>query len=318
MKFPCNIGLAPLAGYTNLPFRKISYEHGACFAFTEMISARSVFESPSVVQKMLPAPDEPFTGVQIFGADLYWLKRAFKELEGKGAFLDLNAGCPVRKVIKKGMGGALLEDLRRFERVLKELREVVKGYLTVKTRLGWDKNDSVKICEIAMKAGVDAIFIHARTVRQGFSGKADWKALKEAAKVCEIPLFVSGDLFSPEDAKAALELSGADGVLLARGAIGNPWLLQQTKDYLEKGNYQIPTAQERIELMKRHLLDNTAFLGERKGVVEFRKLIAGYTKGLPNARTFRSEFMKVESLEDALRVIEKYQKLLETSNSQSG
>ncbi len=305
MNTPCNIGLAPLAGYTNYPFRKITYDHGACFAYTEMISARSVFEKPELVEKMLPREDEPFTGIQIFGKELEWLKRAAEKLQTKGAFIDINAGCPVKKVIKKGMGGALLQDLERLFLIVKELKYVLKVPLTVKTRLGWDKNEVEKIYYGLVEAGADFVVIHTRTVKQGFSGKSDWKALS-VIKEKPILLYVSGDLFKPENVKEALEISGADGVVIARGAIGNPWIFEETKDFFENGFYDKPSLSEKLNEMLRHLRMNVEYFGEKKGVVEFRKIVSGYTKGLPNARDFRRKFMKTTTYEEVLKLVKEF------------
>ncbi len=314
MRFPCFVGLAPLAGYTNYPFRLLSYRYGACFAFTEMISARSVFEGPGVVEKMLPRPEEPYTGVQIFGVEEIWLGKTAAVLEDKGAFVDLNAGCPVRKVVKKGMGGALLRDLTVFKRVLTEIRRAVNSFFTVKTRLGWENDEVEKVYYIAVEAGADAVFVHARTVKQGFSGEANWKALSRIREK-PVPLFISGDIFTPEDVKSALEVSEADGVLVARGSIGNPWIFAQVKDLFEKGRYNLPSPYERLEVFMEHLEMNAKFFGEKKGVVEMRKMVGGYTRGMPFAKEFRRRFMKVETLKDAKRLINEYQKIFSTSNS---
>ena len=294
-----------MAGYTNSVFREISYRYGACFAYTEMISARSVFSAPSVVESMLPLPFEPFTGIQIYGSDESWILKASLKLQNYGKFVDINAGCPVKKVTKKGMGGALLKDLEKLSLIVRTLKENLSVPVTVKTRLGWDEDEVEKVYEKIAKAGADMIAIHARTVKQAFRGRANWKALSRI-KEKPVPLFVSGDIFSPEDAVRAMEESGADGVLVARGAVGNPWIFGQIRDLIEKGSYEEPSVEEKLRVMIEHLRKNVELLGERKGVVEFRKIVAGYTKSLKNAREFRASFMKVESLEEALKLVKEF------------
>ena len=294
-----------MAGYTNSVFREISYRHGACFAYTEMISAKSVFSAPSVVDSMLPLPSEPFTGIQIYGSDESWILKASLKLQNYGKFIDINAGCPVKKVTKKGMGGALLKNLDKLAIIVKTLKENLSIPVTVKTRLGWDEDEVERIYDKIAKAGADMIAIHARTVKQAFKGKANWKALSRI-KERPVPLFVSGDIFSPEDSLRAIEESEADGVLVARGAIGNPWIFEQIRDLAEKGIYKEPSAEEKLKVMIEHLRKNVELLGERKGVIEFRKIVAGYTKSLRNAREFRASFMKIESFEGALKLVKDF------------
>jgi tRNA-dihydrouridine synthase B len=291
-----------MAGYTNRVFRKTAYDHGACFAYTEMISAKSVFIAPRVVGNMLPDPTEPFTGVQLYGVDASWMLKAAAELQTHGKFIDVNAGCPVKKVIKKGMGGALLADLEKLLNIVKTLKENLSVPITVKTRIGWDKDEVERIYKNLVNVGVDAMVIHARTVKQGFKGKVNWKSLSKI-KEKSIPLFVSGDIFSPEDAIRALEESNADGVVIARGAIGNPWIFSQVRSLLKKGKYEEPSDGERIRVMINHLKMNVETFGEAKGITEFRKLVAGYTKGMQNAREFRINFMKLKKFSYVMKLI---------------
>ena len=305
LKLPCNFGLAPMAGYTNLPFREIAYRYGTCFAYTEMISAKSVFKAYQTVLKMLPSSEEPFTGVQIYGSDPEYILKASEKLQNFGKFIDINAGCPVKKVIKKGMGGALLLNLEKLTYIVKILKENLSVPVTVKTRLGWEKNEAEKIYHGLVESGADMVVFHARTVKQIFRGRADWKALSKI-KDRPIPIFVSGDIFSPEDALRAIELSGADGVLIARGAVGNPWIFSQLRSFLDKGYYEEPSPEERIRVMMEHLRSNVEFFGERKGVVEFRKFVAGYTKNLKKSREFRALFMKVQDYDNALKLVREF------------
>lgn len=294
-----------MAGYTNLPFRMISYRHGACFAYTEMIAAKSVFKAYRAVSMMLPSPEEPFTGIQIYGSDLEYILKASEKLQSFGKFIDINAGCPVKKVIKKGMGGALLKDLNKLFEIVRALKKSLSVPVTVKTRLGWDKDEVEQIYNGLAKSGADMIVFHARTVKQMFRGKADWKALSRIRDRA-VPVFVSGDIFSPEDAVKAIEISGADGALIARGAVGNPWIFSQVASLVDRGFYRTPDLEERIGVMLEHLRKNIEFFGEKKGIVEFRKFVAGYTRNLKRSREFRSLFMKVEDYDSAIDLVKEF------------
>ncbi|AAD35190.1 hydrolase [Thermotoga maritima MSB8] len=289
------VGLAPMAGYTDSAFRTLAFEWGADFAFSEMVSAKGFLMNSQKTEELLPQPHERNVAVQIFGSEPNELSEAARILSEKYKWIDLNAGCPVRKVVKKGAGGALLKDLRHFRYIVRELRKSVSGKFSVKTRLGWEKNEVEEIYRILVEEGVDEVFIHTRTVVQSFTGRAEWKALSVLEK--RIPTFVSGDIFTPEDAKRALEESGCDGLLVARGAIGRPWIFKQIKDFLRSGKYSEPSREEILRTFERHLELLIKTKGERKAVVEMRKFLAGYTKDLKGARRFREKVMKIEEVQ---------------------
>ena len=270
-----------------------------------MMAARSVFESFKIVEKMLPDVDEPFTGIQIFGSDVKYMVKAAAFLQHHGKFIDINAGCPVKKVIKRGAGGALVRDLPKLLEMIKEMKKNIEVPISVKTRIGWDKDEADKIYYSLVEAGADFVVIHTRTVKQVFTGKADWKSLGKI-KEKPVPLYISGDIFTPEDAKTALEVSGADGVVVARGAIGNPWIFNQIRDYISTGRYKEPSPKDRLGLFLKHIEENVEFFGEPKGIVEMRKFIAGYTKSLPFARRFREKFMKVQTLKEVRQLFEEF------------
>lgn len=278
---PGRIGLAPMAGYTDHPFRKLCREFGARFAFTEMISAKSVILGVEANKFYFPKAEETaYVGVQLFGSDPYELAEAAKLVEHLGLWVDLNAGCPVSKVVKRGAGSALLRDLNNFRTVVRALRGAVKR-LSVKTRLGWDRDEFERIYNILAEEGVDIIFVHGRTAKQMYSGRARWDIYNPG----QVPLFLSGDLFSPEDVARAIEISGASGVIVARGAIGNPWIFSGRS----------PSHAERLETMLRHLHYLDEEYGDH-GAVNFRKFVAGYTAGLPNARELRRRVMEVRTI----------------------
>ncbi|QTA38810.1 tRNA-dihydrouridine synthase family protein [Thermosipho ferrireducens] len=278
------IGLAPMAGVTNWSFRKLCFEYGAQFAFTEMISADSVVRNISINNKYFPRCEEKDkVAVQIFGSDPFIMAQAAKIVEGKGAWIDINAGCPVKKIVKRGAGSALLRDLKRLKQIIYEVKKNVNCKVSVKVRLGWEKNEFEKIYNAVVEAGADAIFVHGRTAKQMYSGKATWELKNEGY----IPFYINGDINSLEIAKIAKEISGADGVLIGRGAIGSPWIFSKNQIGLV----------ERLEIILRHIDLLYEEVGER-AAVEFRKFVSGYTKNLRNAREFRVSVMKILDVEE--------------------
>ncbi|WP_372589325.1 tRNA-dihydrouridine synthase [Fervidobacterium pennivorans subsp. shakshaketiis] len=282
---PGTVGLAPMAGVTDYPFRKICFELGAKFAFTEMISAKSVLLNISVNEKYFPKEDEKhLVGVQLFGSDPFELAQAAALVEGRGLWVDLNAGCPVAKVVKRGAGSALLKDIEHFRKVVREMRRVVKR-LSVKTRIGWEKDEFEKIYDALVSEGVDIIFVHGRTAKQMYSGKAKWDIYNPGI----VPLYISGDIYTVDDIKRAMELSGADGVIVARGAIGNPWIFSENRDS--------PSLDDKLRVILKHI-DLLREEYGKDGVVEFRKFVAGYTKDMPHAREFRNKVMKITDVND--------------------
>jgi len=288
---PGSLGLAPMAGVTDYVFRKVCFEYGAQFAFTEMISSKSVLLNLSVNEIYLPREDESAkVGIQLFGSDPYELAQAAAIVENRGLWVDLNAGCPVSKVVKKGAGSALLRDLDHFRIVLRAMRRAVRRF-SVKTRIGWEMNDFERIYDILASEGVDVIFVHGRTVKQMYSGKAKWDIYNPG----NVPLFISGDIYTREDISRAMEVSGADGVIVARGAMGNPWIFS---------NF-IPSASDKLSTVIGHIEGLYREYGKH-GVVEFRKFVAGYTKDMPHAREFRNKVMKITDVDELKNAFEEY------------
>jgi tRNA-dihydrouridine synthase B len=290
---PGTVGLAPMAGVTDYPFRKICFEQGAKFAFTEMISAKSVLLNIAVNEKYFPRTDEKnLVGVQLFGSDPFELAQAAALVEERGLWVDLNAGCPVAKVVKRGAGSALLKDIDLLKKIVREMRRVVNK-LSVKTRIGWEKDEFEKIYDALVSEGVDIIFVHGRTAKQMYSGKAKWDIYNPGA----VPLYISGDIYSKEDIKQAMELSGADGVIVARGAIGNPWIFSE--------NQNPPSIDDKLRVILQHIDLLTEEYGKH-GVIEFRKFVAGYTKDMPHAREFRNKVMKITDVNNLKEAFVEY------------
>jgi nifR3 family TIM-barrel protein len=286
------IGLAPMAGVTNWSFRKLCFGFGAEFAYTEMISAESVIRNLKINEYYFPKPEEKDkVAIQIFGSDPFVMAKAASMLENMGAWIDINAGCPVKKVVKKGAGSALLKDLNRLKNIIMQVKSAVSCKVSVKVRIGFEKDEFEKIYDTVVDAGADMIAVHGRTAKQMYSGKATWNIKNKGY----IPLYINGDIHSLSDAKRAMEISKADGVLIARASIGKPWVF----------NDKPPSLSEIKKIILYHIDLLYSEIGER-AAQEFRKFVAGYTKNLPNSRQFRAKVMKINDVETLKKAFEEY------------
>ncbi len=285
--------LAPLAGISDLPFRLLAKEQGCGLVYTEMISAEGLVRNRKAVGGLMKScPEERPLGVQIFGCNPHSMAMAAKIVEESGAeAVDINMGCPVRKVVSGGSGAALLKDPKRAGEIMEEVRKVVSIPLTVKIRTGWDdKNlNFLEIGRIAQECGVDALTLHGRTRRQGYACKADWEAIAQAKRHLRIPVIGNGDLTSPEAVSHFFALTGADGAMIGRGALGNPWIFRQVLKFFEDGRPEPPSLDEREETILRHLRMMLDSRGEKHGIREFRKHLLWYTRGLRGGSEFRSQ-----------------------------
>jgi tRNA-dihydrouridine synthase B len=301
--------VAPMAGVSDLPFRLVSRTFGAPLAFTEMIDARALSHRDKRTGHMLSSsPDDRPLGVQLVGNDENYLLRALDILEGyEFDILDFNAACPAPKVTRKGMGAALLKEPKRLEELLGFLVARSRVPVTVKIRAGWDK-DSLNAREVALRAqdaGAGAVFIHGRTKTQGYSGAVDYGIIRDAKEALRIPVIASGDNITLSSVRRMLEETGCDGVAIARGSLGNPWLFREMICFLEGGGpFKRPDAREIVRVIKEHLDLVVLHYGERKGVSSFRKFIIWYTRGLPGSKPFRDRAFRAEKREDLLGVVE--------------
>ena len=290
--------LGPLAGYTSLPFRLIAREHGAGVVFTEMISGKGLYyKDHKTAELMMTAKVEEPAGIQIFGSDPDILGEVVEKYINATdfAFLDFNAGCPAPKVTKNGDGSALLKTPALLYQVVKALAKASDKPLIVKTRIGWD-DATINIREIAAgieEAGAAAITIHGRTREAFYSGKANWDIIGEVKRNAGIPIILNGDINSGETAQKALEMTGADGLMVGRAAIGNPFVFNEISHYLKTGEIlPKPTPQQRIGVTLKHLELLSLLKNEEAGLREMRKHLAAYTKGLKHATTLRNELFR--------------------------
>ncbi len=286
-----------------MPFRMLCRRFGAEMAFVEMINCRSISHKSRKTRHMLSTEeqDSPL-GVQVLGCEEKYISRALDVL-GSYSFdlLDFNAACPAKKVVRRGEGAALLKEPKKLGKLLKLLVKKSRIPVTVKMRLGWDK-DSINAEEAALyaqDAGVSALFIHGRTKAQEYSGSVNYAEIAKVKKAVNIPVIASGDIFSAELAEKMLEETGCDGLAVARGSFGNPWIFKEINRYLQKGEFlPRPSRSKVIEVMLSHLDSSIAFYGEKNGVVLFRKFFAWYTKGIRNIRPLREKSSRAKTKED--------------------
>lgn len=281
--------LAPLAGYTDKAMRDISLGMGADITVTEMVSAEGLARDGEKTKELLErAHGEKRLVVQLFGPDKDPFQRCIPNLlKYNPTWIDINCGCPVPKVVKTGAGSALMKDKKKIREIVETLVTETKLPVSVKFRLGWD-SDSINYLEFAeeaLKGGAFSLTLHARTRAQGYEGKADRSAFNALSKEfgLDAVLYASGDIFTPEDAIECMEEYGMDGVMFARGAIGNPFIFRETREYLEKGSYTLPSLRERIETAMLHYEKMKNYYGENIAGREMRKHAMAYIKGVPGA-----------------------------------
>lgn len=305
---------------SDIPFRALCKARGADLVYTEFTNCEAlVRDVKRALAKIQVTDAERPVAIQLYGSNGESLTRAAEIAEQAGPdFIDINCGCWVKKVANRGDGAGLLKDLNRFEAVVQSVMAGTRLPVTVKTRLGWD-HDTIVIEDVARMLaanGVQTLTIHCRTRCQGYTGNADWSWLpKIKAAAPELPLLANGDITTPQDVQTVLGL-GADGVMIGRGAIGNPWIFDHVKHFLATGEHlPEPTAQERIALCIDHLRAHAEYRGERGGVLTFRKYYAHYLKGLRDSTKFRVSLMDFDSLAPVVERLEAYAASLTEANA---
>lgn len=303
-----NVVLAPLAGITNLPFRMICRDAGASLAFTEMVSVNGlVREGAKTLALLKSSPEDRPLGIQLFGDKAYDLAEAARMVEGYGDLLDINMGCPVRKVVGTGAGSALLQEPLKIAAIVRAVRAATTLPLTIKIRSGWHCGDNVfqEVGRIAEAEGCDAITLHPRSRSLMFSGMADWSHLKEMKDALSIPVLGSGDLFTPDDCLRMLKETGCNGIMIARGALGAPWIFRQALELERSGGYTPVDTIERADTIERHLDLFTEDRGEAVAVREIKKHIGWYAKGFAGASEIRRAANSAHTIKDILSLTER-------------
>ena len=300
--------LAPMEDVTDLSFRLICKKLGADMVYTEFINSEGLVRSSERTHaKLKISNDERPVGIQIYGGNIESMIGGAKIAEAENPeLIDINAGCWVKDVVNCGAGSALLKDPPYLQKLVKEVVEAVSIPVTVKTRLGWDENN-IQILEVAKRiedAGAKAITVHCRTRSMGNRGDVDWSWIPKVKNIVSIPVILNGNVLTAQNVKTAFDETGADGIMIARGAIGNPWIFREAKELLNNGEISSHVdVQERIKICLDHLHLSIKIKGERRAVIEHRKFYSGYLKGLHNASKVRSELMlktELSSIEDIL------------------
>lgn len=303
--------LAPMAGVTDLSYRKLCKEQGCGLVVTEMVSAKAILYKNRNTQELLRIRDEERpAAVQLFGSDAGIMGEIAQVVsEGNCDLIDVNMGCPVPKIVNNGEGSALLKEPKKVEAILTAMVKRSKKPVTVKIRKGFNDAsvNAVEIAKIAEGCGVAAVAVHGRTREQFYSGKADWEIIRQVKEAVKIPVIGNGDVTGAKEAKAMLDLTGCDGVMIGRGAKGNPWIFSQILHYLETGEVLPgPSVLEIKAMILRHGQLLSEDKGEFTAMREMRKHMAWYTAGLPHSAALRNEINLVETLEEMAGLMERY------------
>lgn len=307
-----NLFLAPVAGYSDSAFRSVCIENGACFTYTEMVSAEALVRKNIKTETLMArAFNEKVYSVQIFGGQADIMAQAARIVLDKThcEVIDINCGCPVPKIIKSGAGSELTRDPEKLYQIAKAVVEAAGGRpekggvpVTVKIRSGWDKPHLTwkEAAQAALEAGVSAITIHPRTRAQGYEGHSDWDIMKQLVELVDkrVPVFGSGDLFKPEDAKKMLEETGVDAVMFARGAMGNPFIFKDATSLLTNGSYEPVPVEYRIKTGFAELERLVAETNEKHACMEMRKRFSAYSKGIQNGAALRAQIVHASTVQD--------------------
>jgi len=303
--------LAPMAGVTDLPFRLLAKEMGCGLVYSEMVSDKGLLYKNCHTVDMLKIDErERPVAMQIFGSEPSSMAEAARCVEQAGAnIVDINMGCPTPKIVKNGSGSALMCEPELAYRIMVSVVEAVNVPVTVKIRKGWNQKsiNAVQMAKLAQKAGIAAIAIHGRTREEFYSGEADWDIIRQVKESVDIPVIGNGDIRTPYDAQRMLCETGCDGLMIGRGAQGNPWIFCQVAQYLSTGEIlPLPTAEERLAVMLRHLDMLVEYKGEYLGVREMRRHGAWYTKGLHRSSELRLQFNQAVCKEDFINILDEF------------
>lgn len=306
--------LSPLAGVTDRAFRCICNDYNVDYAYTEMVSAKGLFYSDKTTRELLARfPGEEKIGVQLFGSDPEIMGAMAKKISKEYRYfksIDINMGCPAKKIVKNKEGSALMKDPELVRRIISSVREESNLPVSAKFRLGYDdsRKNYLEIGRICQEAGAYKVTLHARTREQMYSGKADWDAIKDLREMLDIEVVGNGDIFTPEDALRMIEYTGVNSVAIGRGAMGNPFIFKQIKDYFDKGTYDLPTVSDIISLILRQYDLLVKYKGERVAINEMRKHIAWYLKGYRGANQLKNRINMTRSIDEVFSLLNDFER----------
>lgn len=304
-----NVFLAPMAGVTDLAFRKQCVKYGAGLVYSEMVSSKALYYNDKKTKNLLNSCDsEKPLAVQIFGSDPYIMaKTAYMALETGAAILDINMGCPAPKIVNNGDGSALMKQPELIGKIVSAVVGAVNVPVSCKIRSGFEDVNAVEVSKIIEANGASAITVHPRTRKMYYSGSADWDVIKQVKKAVSVPVIGNGDIFTAQDAKDMIDQTGCDAVMVGRGAQGNPFIFRQICDLFEKGEVTFsPDNNEKAQVIREHIADMVADKGEHITVLQARKHLAWYTKGMKDSAAVRQMVNTSASLEEFMEIIEKY------------
>ncbi len=304
-----NVFLAPMAGVTDKVFRIICKQYGCGLVYSEMVSAKGISYNNKNTQDMLEiAPEERPCAIQLFGSDPDILAQTAKRIEKSADIIDINMGCPAPKIVKNGEGSALMKNPQLIGKIVKSVSSAVSKPVTIKFRKGFDNTsiNAVEVAKIAEENGAAAVAVHGRTREEYYSGTADWDIIKEIKKQVKIPVIGNGDITDPIKAKALLDHTGCDAIMIGRAAEGNPWIFKRTIHYIKTGELlPEPAIEEKLTLALKHLDMLVQYKGEYIGVREMRHHLGKYIKGIPHSAEARFHINKAESQKELSQLIEK-------------
>lgn len=304
-----NLILAPMAGVTDLPFRLLCKEQGCGLLYSEMVSAKAIlYNNKNTLELLKVEEKEHPIALQLFGSEPETMAEAAKRLEeGSFDFFDINMGCPVPKVVNNSEGSALMKNPKLAGEIVEAMVKAVKKPVTVKFRTGFTKDtiNAVPFAKVMEASGASAIAVHGRTREQYYSGQANWDIIRQVKEAVSIPVIGNGDVNSGKSAKALLDETGCDGIMIGRGVRGNPWLFSQINHYFKNGEEkEKPTLEEVKEMILKHGKLQLKYKGEYTGIREMRKHIAWYTAGYPHSAALRSKVNSIETMESLLELLE--------------
>jgi tRNA-dihydrouridine synthase B len=308
--------LAPLAGYTDSAFRTITFKMGVDIAYSEMISAKAMcYKDKKTLEMLNISPEEGQVGIQLFGSEDLVLKKATCYLDKREdvSIIDLNLGCPAPKIVKNGEGSALLKEPSKIYSLVKSMKLSTSKPVSAKIRLGIENNlNYLEVSKAIEEAGADLLIVHGRTREQQYSGESNWEAIGEIKSSVSIPVVGNGDIKSGEDAKNAFETFKVDGLMIGRGAVGNPWIFREIKDYLSKGSITKISDTDKFDIILEHIELICNLKGERIGIPEMRKHLHSYLKGMKNSSKLKNELNTIKNKDELIEILLLYKEELLT------